>query len=368
MYCLSSPVTGTPPIKTGLKIMLRVHENRLVWADNLRVVAIIAVIFLHASANIVQEFGKVSSSVWWTGNIFNSMVRFSVPLFVMLTGALLLPKKYELFDFLKSRSTRVLIPFIFWGAIYIGVALYEGLSKGNQIDFWGAIKFIGGSFLTGYPAFHLWYVDMIVGIYLFLPIIGKWVRNCNEKEILYFLVIWLVTLIIEPVKSRFQFKIDLRYFTGFVGYAVLGYYLSKKSLGGIRVYSVAILFYIIGYTITLIGTYVLSVREGTLVQTFYDYLTPNVVLMSVGVFLLVKDKNILKSPLLVKMRDWISTYSYGIYLVHILILRFLDWIGINSGFITPVIGIPVTALFCLAGSGIVIYLLNKVPFGKYVAG
>lgn len=69
------------------------------WIDYLRVIATVSVIFLHVSAEIPTLYKKIPDDIWWIGNFFDGAVRFCVPLFLMISGALLLGKKLNTTEF-----------------------------------------------------------------------------------------------------------------------------------------------------------------------------------------------------------------------------------------------------------------------------
>lgn len=344
------------------------QENRSYWPDYLRVIATLAVIFLHVSATPVQQFGNIAAFDWWVANFYDSCVRFCVPIFVMLTGALLLPKKMDIQDFLKRRLVRVVYPLIFWSIIYIAFTLIEKSLHGESLNLFRYAKYIYTALMRG-SSFHLWYIYMIIGIYLFVPIIGKWAREASEFEIRYFLGIWICTLFIDkPFISKVSPEIDLSYFSGYLGYLVLGFYLSTKTFANPRkTKRIALLLLVSGIVLTNLGTYLASEYKSAFVKLFYEYLTPNVFIASAGLFVLFKDLSI-NNLRFNRMVDFISKYSYGIYLVHVLILYLLMALGIQWDFIHPLLGIPLTTFLCLLISAFVIYLLHKLPFGKYVAG
>src|ERR1700679_1783645 len=97
------------------------EKERLSWMDNLRALATFGVIFLHVSYLLLGKFDKTPGTfkTWWAGNIYDSSVRFCVPVFLMLSGALVLGNHMPLTIFLKRRFTRLLFPFIFWSIIYM---------------------------------------------------------------------------------------------------------------------------------------------------------------------------------------------------------------------------------------------------------
>jgi surface polysaccharide O-acyltransferase-like enzyme len=343
-------------------------NNPVDWIDNLRVIATISVIFLHVSATVTAKFGTISFISWTIGNVYNSSVRFCVPIFVMITGALLLPRDYEISDFLKKKVVRLVLPFVFWGSIYILLLVFIKVSQGYIFTFLKTIEYLYEVIQNGiYP--HFWYVYMIIGLYLFIPILGRWARNSSEKEILYFLILWSIILCFNyPIFSKYKIDFNLSYFSGYIGYLVLGYYLSIKSdFGKVSLNSIALALIGLGISTTIVGTSFASFKAGTFDKTFYEYLTPNVLLLSTGVFVFFKNQRG-KNDSFKKLRMNVSKYSYGIYFVHILVLMVLNKIGINGALINPIIGVPFTTLVCLMMSLGIIYSLNKIHFTRNLAG
>lgn len=337
-------------------------KEKLIWLDNLRVISTIAVIVLHVSAPILYKYGEISDKDWIIANVYDGMVRFCVPVFFMLSGALLLSKDYELSYFFKKRFWRILPPLIFWSLIYI---FYDYILIGEKsftpIEF---IKMIIRNLFNG-SQFHLWFVYTLLGLYLLIPILRKWIKNSNNNDIVYFIIIWFITIIYSlPYFKMYLPKIPLTNFTGYVGYMILGYYLSNLT---IKNKYIPIIFTLIGITITIFGTYYLTVRNNEFSGYFYGYLTPNVILSSVGIFLLFKKYRI-ENSIMKKIISFLSDESFGIYLVHILILTLLNNIGINWTFTNPIISIPITALICIILSSLIIYLIRKIKYGKYISG
>lgn len=335
------------------------------WFDNIRFIATISVIILHVSYPLVYNSNLYSFS-WWAGNVLDGSVRYCVPLFVMLSGSLLLPKENIIDMFFIRRLIRIVIPFLFWSLIYLCYDLsILILVKKVSIDTVGLAYFLDkikhGSW------FHLWYVYMIIGIYLFIPIIGRWVRSASQKEILYFLIIWFFTTFLNwPFLSLLKTDLDLSYFSGYIGYLVLGYYLSEFTVDYKLRYLVLTFF--TGTVITIFGTYFLTQFNGVIVDSFYNYLTPNVLLSSISVFL-ITNKILISNHNIKIVRHFICKYSFGIYLIHILVLIVLKKLGIDGEFLNPLFGIPFTTVICLSFSAIIIFLINRyIPFGKYVSG
>jgi len=348
-----------PPAKSG----------NIDWINNARLVALYAVIILHCTSLLLMQFGKVSTTDWLTADALNALVRWAVPVFVMITGALLLHREYEIGDFLKKRLVRVVIPFLFWSLIYVGYSLYNE-ELAFTADAWANIKLVLHQLKYG-SSYHLWYVYMLIGLYFFIPVIGKFVRNATEKEILYFLAVWFVVLTItQPYLSRFNPSVDMHYFAGFAGYLVLGHYLAFKEfkIKNLRVWM--ILLFIISLATIIIGSWQVAGSKTWPGTMFYEPVSPPVVLLAASVFMLFKLSTPKLSPTVIRIRDFAGSFNYGIYLAHALVLYFLeDPFGISYKLCTPIVAIPLTALICFLITLLLVWIINKIPVvGKWISG
>jgi surface polysaccharide O-acyltransferase-like enzyme len=350
---LPNPNTNKPPV--------------LEWVNNLRVIALFAVIVLHTASILLMQFGKVSTSDWLVADFYNALTRFAVPVFVMISGALLLNREYELGFFLKRRLSRIIWPFLLWSLIYIGYSCYsDQLTFTNDIG--ANIHIILHQFKYG-AFYHLWYVYMLIGLYLFVPIISRFVRNATEKEILYFLLVWFViTAFGQPYLARFWPQIDLHNFTGYVGYLVLGHYLAYKELPKAGLKAPLILYILVCLASITIGTYLISANTKSLSTTMYEPLGPFIILFSSGIFLLARITTFKLPELMLKVRDMAGDFSLGIYLSHALFLTLLDDQGISYKLCTPILSIPITAFVAFLLSFFLIFIISKIPvIGKYIA-
>ncbi|MBX7206096.1 MAG: acyltransferase family protein [Bacteroidia bacterium] len=337
------------------------------WADNMRAMATIAVIVLHiAAAPVLYPYDKISNFDWSVGNIYDSSVRFCVPVFLMLTGALLLPGTNSIGEFFKKRFLRIVYPFLFWSFIYI---LYDFFLKWQYHE--SLTPSIGVTYilsqLKGGASSHFWYIYMIIGIYLIFPVISKWIANSTRKEISYYVAVWVVAILLNlSFFNRYKPNIDLIYFSGYLGYPILGYLLSTASFHP-KIKSYSIVFFLTGTLITIIGTHIHTQKDGVFYDWYYSYLSPNVLIASVGFFLFFRQTTF-NSPFIVRFFQIISNYSYGIYLCHVLVLLGLAKFGISWDKMNSLIGIPVIALVCLSISLAITYLISKMPAGRKVSG
>lgn len=340
---------------------------RITWIDNVKVLATVAVVALHVSAYGVG-LEAVGSGYWWAANFYESLCRCCVPLFVMVTGLLLLLQEITLTDFICKRFNRILLPFLFWIVIYLAYHFAQQLNGATFTSPAKTFDWIFTQLFVG-PEYHLWYVYMLIGLYLFIPIIQPWIRSADDKNIIYFLAIWLVVLLLKQFQLPPGTSLDLRYFSGYLGYLVLGYYLGNRATAGGKAITIALPLALFGFLVTFIGTWWLSKYKAVFTDQLYDFLTFNVFMLTAGVFLLIKNwSGSRKANLISRSRNIISRYGFSIYLAHPLLLNIMNHFKLGYKVLHPAIGIPVTTLICLLLSFVLVYLLSKLPGGKYISG
>lgn len=322
----------------------------------LRILATLSVIMIHVSGPMVVKFGEIASFDWEMANIYDSVSRYSVPMFFMISGALLLNNNYTLSDFLKKRFGKIVPPFLFWSLAYSLLNRYMFTSESFDLS-----KIVKDIFYGS--EYHLWFVYVLLGVYLFTPILQKWIKNASQKEILYFLLIWLVSLIMEIPGLRIYFpKINLSYFSGFLGYFVLGYYLNHfRSKGRL----IPVLMVFLGALITIIGTSVFTFKSGQWYYYFYEYLNLNTLLIASGMFLLfnkVVNSNSIINTIVFKLNQC----CFGIYLIHPLVLKLFELMGFDILIMSPILSILLVSLSCFVFCFLIVFCLKKTKYGNII--
>lgn len=323
----------------------------------LRVLATLSVIVIHVSGPLVVKFGKISDFDWNIANFYDSISRYAVPIFFMISGSLLLGREFEIKDFLKNRLGKIIPPFLFWSLFY---------SLSNRYFFdnetFNASKVVKDIFYGS--EYHLWFVYALIGVYLIFPIFQKWINSSKKNDIQYFLIIWIITLFLTIPDVAIYFpKINFSYFSGFLGYFILGFYL-KKYVNGPK--WISYLLILIGVAITIFGTYYFSNKSNKFYDYFYEYLSLNALMVSIGIFLLfnkIENINDKMKPIASKLNEC----SFGIYLIHPLVLNIFGLLGVSVCFVNPIIGILIVSLACFLLGFIVIFIIKKIKFGYLIA-
>jgi surface polysaccharide O-acyltransferase-like enzyme len=340
--------------------------------DLIRTVAIFLVVMLHAAIEpdpIFAQMTQASVWHWWTENIYNTLARPSVPLFVLLSGSLLLqPSKIEpLSTFFKKRCKRIGLPFLFWGIAYFAWRFFvnhEELSLNSILQ---------GIFAG--PYYHFWFLYMLVGLYLITPILRVVVAYSDRKLLGFFILLWFLGVAVAPLLSLFtNYSLESNIFIilGWVGYYLLGVYMLQVRLGS----STLLILLILGFSWIAVGTYFTTAFFGGIRSYFfYDYLSGSVILASVALFQLLRTYSPwleTHSPRTSRLLHYISLNTLPIYLFHIMILESLQkgYFGFKISVTTlnPVIEIPLAAILTLVICLGVISLLNRIPFLKKLIG
>ncbi|MCO5950313.1 acyltransferase family protein [Mucilaginibacter sp. RT5R15] len=323
----------------------------------------ILVVTIHCSSAI-SNFSINPDINWWTGNFYDSISRCSVPIFIMVSGSLILPKTYSTGEFLRKRATRIIPSFAFWTAVFILFNIIDqGLLGSGQIFKLIVLSAINGAY------FHLWFVYVLIGIYLATPIISKWIKHALPADISYYLILWLAGLLLNaPILNKMGITSLFINFPGYIGYFILGHYLTIQTFNTKRVKTYAAAIFFAGFLITFLGTYFWSVHTGALNAIFYEYASVNVAMMAAGVFVFVKHVRMPVSNSVTSIVQLISDYSFGIYLIHPLLVLFLERTNMNIARTSPVWGVPVTVLAVLLMSILILRVIKLLPFGRYLTG
>ncbi len=351
--------------------MDKTSSQRLLYIDAIRAFAICLIVILHVSSPLVNISYSSSDFYWWPANLVDSFARIGVPLFVLVSGTLLLdPKRIEsLGIFFRKRFVKILIPLIGWSVIYL---LWRIVYDGESYTLPQAIR----SILENKVSSHFWFLYMIIGLYLATPVFRVFTRTASETEYYYYLIIWIVAVGLSPFLAHFlgiSLAISWVVVTGFGGYFIGGYFLNQTNHSP-RSQWWSIILYLVALVTTIAGTYLLFRQKGKFDSYFYEYLSPNVIIMSLAAYIILHwlpyERIYNRLPWLKRIISLVSTTSFGVYMLHYLLLSILKsgLLGfvLSSASIAPGVGILVTFLAVMPTSIIMVNLIQRIPIIKYL--
>lgn len=374
-------------------------NQHIVWLDVVRFIAMFTVVCCHCTdpfnfyPGTAPNIGEIK--LW--GAIYGSVLRPCVPLFVMITGALLLPVRGDASTFYKKRIPRVFYPFLIWSVLYNLFPWITGLLGLNPqiiLDFfpYAGEEVMQQSFSVSLEyilmipfnfsilAVHMWYIYLLIGLYLYLPVFSAWVEKASECAKLMFLLAWGVTLLLP---YYYQFVSNylwgtcswnsfgmLYAFAGFNGYLLLGHYLKNLEWSLKKTLAIGIPMFAVGYAVTFLGfRHITALPEYTdeMLELFFTYCSLNVVMMTIPVFMLAKKVKV-NSERMKKALANLTVCGFGIYMIHyfftgpsVVLMRAINMpIGLQ---------IPVAAILAFAVSWGLVWLIYRAgKVAKYIVG
>lgn len=346
------------------------ERKHIVNLDLLRILACFSVVMLHCAAQFWYKL-PVTDTNWRIANSYDAVFRFGVPIFVMISGALFLSgsKEINIKRLYTHNILRLIIIYIVWSVVYglfdCRAYSWEILTKGDILREILATRY------------HLWYLPMIVGIYMLLPILKTWITNAKKKELQYFLLLFLIfqvgkqtmlAIVDSEVVSYLWGLVNLEMVCGYLGYFVLGYYIMHFGVEAKwRKWIYISGFLSVGANIFL-GDY-LAQKAGEPLAEIYDSFGVFTFLIVVALFVFFACGlgNVNYGEKVSKVIKEISKATLGIFLMHLVFIEYLEAFGFHSMMFAPAICIPLFAVCCFGVCMIIAAILRRIPFvGKYI--
>lgn len=328
------------------------YKERIFYLDVIRVFATFCIILCHT--DVIQYDSVLFEKIKWF------MGKCGVPLFFILSGYLAFPFNTGIEDYFKKKMNRIFFPFIFWVVVYLFVAKSLGFP-------------LFESDLLNRASAHLWFVYIIIGLYLLVPVLSPFLEKASRSVLKFYLILWLITTIYPIIISysnitfsEHNILYSLYYLYGYVGYFVLGFYLKKYDNTRILSLIYVLPMLLFSFTLIYVGFFVLNLQTVVL----SDYKGIPIVLYSIAIFSLLKWASVkLETYSIVRKYIFlISESSFGIYLIHMLVVFYIyPFIFVSNVFPNLLVSIGF-ALGNLIVSCYFINLVKKNSYSKYFIG
>lgn len=348
--------------------------ERIQYLDVLRVLSMLSVVFLHTAAGTLRA--NYGSSVWHFANALTSLMSASVPIFFMISGALLLRshKTLSVQYTLAKRVPRVLIPFLVWSLIAIAYYLFVSWRITGSPDVSAALNRL--AHLPAKPTtIHLWFMYALIPLYIISPLIKSLIDSMGRSQVLYAMALWAVFSSLLPTTAALlpksfsslvilDTKYNLSFLAGYAGYFIAGYYLMvwQRRISARLLWSIIV----IDTVCISVGTWWKTGALGTYAELFKTYSGLYVLVLSCALFLLCKE--LLRERALDGFMGgavrFLAPLAFGVYLIHNLLVdlvsRIVPWFPAGS---VPIM--LVSYIVVLAASVACIFLASKLRPLRY---
>ena len=366
-------------------------KDRVVFLDYLRVIAIFMVLLVHSCEQFYfgDDGGLYIASgrdAGWLVAI-DSACRASVPLFVMASAYLLFPIRGAGDGWLRHRMLRVGVPFLIWCGVYNW--RFDGSWLACLFNFPAAT---GG---------HLWFVPMLVGLYLLMPLLSPWAEKVSEKELRGWLGLWLFTTTFPFLRKLCGYWCGapdfgaipflygecpwngfgaFHYVSGFIGYMFLGLYFRRfvGEWSWRKTLSVALPLLLVGWAVVAGGFYFRLAKYGASfpvkapyaaavdLEMSWEFCSTGVAMTVIGYFLVIRKLSACGGFYRHVMLP-LSNASYGVYLIHILVLT------VVTGWYKTLVPTPFSIIAIAVTTFVISSLLSaagrRIPWiGKWLLG
>lgn len=331
-------------------------KSRIFYLDVIRILACVMIVSMHAP---IPNTG-LNSYILSADSLLTAP---GIGLFIMVSGALLLPVNIPTKHFLKKRIEKIAFPTLFWTFFYMLMRWYD---YGFEVsEMWRSLLSIP---FSSQFCDVLWFMYMLTGLYLLAPILSPWLKQTSKRELEFYLLLWAITLCYPYIRDYVGVNEShtgiLYYFGGYVGYFLLGYYL--RTYMKVWVIWKSLILLLIPLSIASI----LKIQQ--IPVRFYDsfwYLSLLVAMMSAAWFALVKRVDIVynSASRLHRGIALVSNCCFGIYLIHIFVMRSVIWEWTwlyDMGFMQ----ILLVTILTFFGSLGMIWLISYLPGAEYIIG
>lgn len=341
------------------------EQKRTAYLDVLRMIACMMVVGVHVSALCLEKL-DVTSVNFKVMNGFDCFSILGVPLFVMISGSLLLSedRSESIRHLYFKKAGKLAFLYFFWFLFY---NTYNFINNGQVWNFENVKQEILLESLLGRGIYHLWFLPMMISLYLVTPFLKNFMAD--RTKCMLFLGLYFVLAILLPTALKFEFpyktivaslyeRFPNVLFTGYIGYYILGHVLheflpklSHKVLAGVAAYG------IVFFAIEVYACNLYSEKTGELSIILNDTMAVNAFVACTCIFILGKQIKIKANRFLSES----AGLTLGIYLLHPFVLDLFHKAGLDTLFAPAAVAVPVVVLLVTVSTAVLVFILSKIP-------
>ena len=325
--------------------------------DICRLLGCLAVLVIHASSEVYHVL-PLETLDFVIYNFICTAMRGGVPLFFMISGALLLPREtMEPWRMLKTRTLRLLLLYCFWSAFYAALRSLTGVSSGLY-EF--AYAFFAGHY-------HLWFLPVMMLVYLYMPVVHAAIHG-GGLDGRYLLCLFAfsgllmnsLNLTVEP--SPILFRIGLNFsldYLPYLGYAVLGWWLAEKDWPKKTLWLAPLVFLLVTVAAARANRWYSGIQESADGWLFSYFSLPSF-LQAVSLFcfcLALKGRSFRRA----KLWHALSDATLGVYLIHPLLLNVFERFGLAVTRRAPISSLLLVCALLTPSSFALVLAARRIP-------
>lgn len=343
-------------------------QKRNINLDILRIMACFFIVLAHVSS--VGCENPTSNINWCLSHLFNSLGHSGTILFLFISGSLLLSEDYR-FDpgkFFRRNFLTLLAAYVCWLVIYHAVGLIQ---RGDYSP--AVLKDAVLNVIYGNASYHFWYIPMLLGVYLLLPMFRA-IARAGKKTVAYLVILFLVISVLFPTLFYFEFpykyllssvvnRIPFTLVNHYAGYFFMGYLLSllQKENCIPRPRLTGTLLLLSGLALALLGDSALSIGNGYPSVAMNTLFSLPLCMIAAGVYLLVCSLRLRERPKTAALLLRVSGLTFGVYMLHPLIVtQVMRLTGGLSG-LSALLTVPLDTVISFLCSLLISFLLSLIP-------
>lgn len=357
------------------------NKNKKIYFEILRIIACVLVLFNHTEGYRLYQISSGIKQIFYM--TLTMITRINVPLFFMVSGALLLNKEESYRDVFKKRISRFLLIIVLFEALIYCVNKYNAILSAKEYEFtlYAFIRGVLSMSIDGTGSY--WYLYSYTGFLFMLPLLQRITKKINKEDIIVILFIHFLICSFVPFTTVFLNHLGLKgiWITNdfavplatskYLFYPLMGYYLEHnvditkikfKTILGM----VAIL--CLGIGLSCYATQIEALMKGAYSQNYvqlFDYITAIVVFVIIKVIFV---KYVHCNETSTKILNILGSMTFGVYLLEPVakILFYDKFIGIIESSLPTLLVSFFWVILCFSICSFSTMIMKKLPIVKKI--